>query len=372
MKTAHNRLCLLLHSMPGIDAATLTRMLLHSGSPRALVEAGPPLWCELGLAETTARELAGAIAGDSCAGPVDIEVQLAALDAAGADILPISDSRYPPLLRTIHDPPPLLYFRGDAALLSQAQLAIVGSRKASPAGLRSAAALAGAAAGAGLHVTSGLAQGIDGAAHQGALATGRSIAVMATGIDLVYPARHGSLALALEQAGCLVSEFPPGMPPLQHNFPRRNRIISGLALGVLVVEAALRSGSLISARMAMEQGREVFALPWSICHAGGAGCLQLIRDGAKMVATIEEVLEELGSMYKLQQELLPGEARGPASSVTLSEGQQRLLQLVGYELVTVDELSRLSALPVARLMAELSFLEMQGVLTRATGGYIRT
>ena len=195
---------------------------------------------------------------------------------------------------------------------------------------------------------------------------------MATGIDLVYPARHRSLALELEQAGCLVSEFPPGVPPRRENFPRRNRIVSGLSLGVVVVEAALRSGSLITARAALEQGREVFALPWSISHAGGAGCLHLIRDGAKMVETIQDVLEELGSMYALQQDLLPARESRHAMAPELSAAQQQVLQLVGYELVTIDELSRLSALPVARLTAELSFLELQGSIQRTAGGYIRS
>jgi DNA processing protein len=152
-----------------------------------------------------------------------------------------------------------------------------------------------------LHICSGLALGIDSAAHRGALATGgKSVAVMATGIDRVYPQRHQALAAQLEQAGCLVTEFLPGTPPLRHNFPKRNRIISGLSLGVLVIEAALPSGSLITAGTALEQGREVFALPWSMLHDGGRGCLQLIRDGAKMVQDVDDILEELGSLYARQ------------------------------------------------------------------------
>ena len=372
MNVAENRLCLLLHSVTGIDDATLPHMLAHFGSPRAFAEAGQSRWRELGLANSAARELARVLDSDRGGGQVDIEAQLAALAAVDADIVPVTDLRYPPLLRSIYDPPPLLYVRGDPALLSQAQLAVVGSRNASAAGLRAAAALAGQATAAGLHITSGLAQGIDGAAHRGALtAGGRSIAVVATGIDRVYPARHRELARELERRGCLASEFPPGMAPLRYNFPRRNRIISGLSLGVLVVEAALRSGSLITARTAMEQGREVFALPWSICHPGGAGCLRLIRDGAKMVELVQDILEELGPMYTLQQELLPARERSNPAGPELSAGQKSLLRLIGCDPVSVDELSQLSALPVARLMAELSYLELQGVVTRATGGYIR-
>jgi DNA processing protein len=370
MNAAEARLCLLLHSVSGLEDSTLTRLLLHCGSPLALSEGGMAQWRELGLSQRVSQELAQTLKG--AIRSVDVDAQLAALAAAGADILPITDARYPPLLRGIHDPPPVLYVRGDPAILSQAQLAMVGSRKASPAGLRAASNLAGEATRAGLHITSGLALGIDGASHRGALsAGGKSVAVVATGIDRVYPYRHRQLAGELELIGCLVSEFPPGLPPLRQNFPRRNRIISGLSLGALVVEAALPSGSLITARSALEQGREVFALPWSIYHAGGAGCLQLIRDGAKMVEAIQDVLEELGSMYALQQELLPMEE--PATTAAeLSESQQRMLELVGFELVTADELSRMSALPVARVMAELSFLEMQGVVTRGPGGYIRS
>lgn len=372
MNIAEARLCLLLHSVSGIGDNLLTRMLLHSGSPAALTQLEPSRWRELGLSSAAMGELARVIESGRGSPPVDVDAQLANLNEVSAHIIPITDFRYPPLLRSIHDPPPLLYIRGDPGLLSDAQLAIVGSRKASSAGLRAAAALAGEAVRAGLHITSGMAVGIDGAAHQGALAAGRSVAVVATGIDRVYPASHRGLARELEQGGCLVSEFPPGVAPLQQNFPRRNRIISGLSLGVLVIEAALRSGSLITARTALEQGREVFALPWSICHAGGAGCLHLIRDGAKMVETIEDVLAELGPLFTLQQEMLPALQRVQKQAPDLSECQQRVLQLVGYELVTIDELCQLSALPVARIMTELSFLEMHGVVVRSAGGYIRS
>ncbi len=370
MNAAEARLCLLLHSVSGLEDSTLAQMLLHSGSPFALAEGGAGLWRELGLSARVSQELAQTLRGVNCS--VDVDAQLATLVKAGAEILAITDTRYPPLLRGIYDPPPLLYVRGDPAILSQAQLAMVGSRKASPAGLRAASNLAGQATRAGLHITSGLALGIDGASHQGALsAGGRSVAVVATGIDRVYPHRHRQLSRELQQIGCLVSEFPLGLPPLRQNFPRRNRIVSGLSLGALVVEAALPSGSLITARTALEQGREVFALPWSIYHVGGAGCLHLIRDGAKMVEAIQDVLEELGPMYALQQELLPAEDPATAEA-QLSESQKRMLQLVGFERVTADELSRLSSLPVARVMAELSSLEMQGVVSRVPGGYIRS
>ncbi len=297
----------------------------------------------------------------------------AALAACGALTLSLSDERYPPLLRTIADPPPLLYVRGDLSLLQEAQLAVVGSRRASPAGLRLAELLSGQLANAGLHICSGLALGIDGAAHRGALrAGGKSIAVMATGIDRIYPLRHRQLAAELEQVGCLVTEFPPGTPPRRQNFPQRNRIISGLSLGVLVVEAALPSGSLITVGTALEQGREVFALPWSILHQGGQGCLRIIRDGAKMVQTIDDVLEELGPLYTLQQDLFTPPQGSDSASGDVPKSLQQLLGQVGYELSTVDELARCSGLPIARVLSDLSALELAGLVARSAGGYIRS
>jgi DNA processing protein len=371
MNVVNTRLCLLLHSLPDIDDTALGCLLLHFGGPRAVAHSDPDRWPELGLPASLARASVQALAEGRGGQGIDIDGQLQALTRTGAYILPISDERYPPLLRTIHDPPPLLYVRGDCALLSRAQLAMVGSRRASPAGLRAAGSLAGQLVQSGLAVGSGLARGIDGAAHRGALAAGgSSVAVMATGVDRVYPASHRGLAEELVESGCLVSEFPPGIPPLRHNFPRRNRIISGLALGVVVIEAALPSGSLITARTAMEQGREVFALPWSIFHSRGAGCLHLIKDGAKMVQTVTDVLEELGALYALQQELctLPGEIRHDSE---LSAGQRAILEQVGFEAASVDELVAVNAMPVGQVLAALSVLEMHGLIKRYAGGYIR-
>ncbi len=291
----------------------------------------------------------------------------AAARAVGASVVAIDDELYPPLLRAIHDPPPLLYVRGDPSVLPDAQLAVVGSRRASPAALRVAELLSGQLSRAGLHICSGMAIGIDGAAHRGALAAGgRSVAVIATGIDRVYPYRHRALAAQLEECGCLVTEFPPGTPPLRQNFPQRNRLISGMSLGVLVIEAALPSGSLITAGTALEQGREVFALPWSVLHEGGRGCLQLIRDGAKMVLAVEDILEELAPLYTLQQH----RADAP-SAEAVAPNTSWLLGFVGFEMVTLDELVHRSARPVAQVLGELSVLELGGQVTRMAGGYIR-
>lgn len=286
---------------------------------------------------------------------------------AGDDycILKRDDPGYPPLLKLIPDPPDKLYVAGDPTLLSFPQVAVVGSRRASAAGLRVAGELAADLCAAGLAVCSGLALGIDGAGHRGALAAGgRSIAVLGTGIDQVYPRRHKSLADELMCSGCLVSEFAPGTPPLRHNFPRRNRIISGLSLGVVVIEAALPSGSLLTAGSALEQGREVFALPWSMLHRGGRGCLELLRDGAKLVCGVDDILEELSPLTALLRERLP------VSKRPLSECGG-LLGSLGFEPASVDELQDISGMSVSEISTQLTRLELEGLIRRCSGGYVR-
>jgi len=288
--------------------------------------------------------------------------------SAPGTTLTVADPRYPALLKTIHDPPATLHVRGDPAALSRPLLAIVGSRRASAAGLHLAGQLAGELVAAGVGVCSGLALGIDGAAHRGAVrAGGVSVAVMGTGPDQVYPRRHRTLAAEIAAAGCLVTEFPPGTPPLPAHFPQRNRIISGLALGVLIVEAAPASGSLITARSALEQGREVFALPWSPLHEGGAGCLQLLRDGAKMVREVGDILEELGPMYAVQ---CAGSDAAPARGGPRAE--RWLLDLVGFETVGVDALVDASGRAAPEVLRGLSILELAGAVTQVAGGYRRS
>ena len=291
------------------------------------------------------------------------------MPAAAGDMITIgvADSGYPPLLREIHDPPPRLYLRGNPDVLLQPHLAIVGSRRASAAGLRLARDIAAALVGAGIVVCSGLALGIDGAAHQGAIeGGGDTTAVLGTGVDTIYPRRHRALGETIAAQGCLVSEFPPGTAPLPYNFPRRNRIISGMCLGTLVVEAALPSGSLITAAAAMEQGREVFALPWSPLHEGGVGCLKLLREGAVMVTAAQDILDELGAMVSCQQGLLRAvadRAVDPDAAV--------LLERIGFEAVAIDDLALSCGRPPGDLLPLLSRLEMAGAIQRAPGGYIR-
>ena len=365
--------CLLLHSIPSLSDQHLCQLLLHYGGPRQVCESDTRDWVGLGVPAGAAAAAQLALdRGGHPQAPLSLAEQGARLASCGATILAVSSADYPPLLRAIDDPPPFLYLRGQPALLARAQLAVVGARRASPAGLRAAGELAGEASRAGLVITSGLAIGIDGAAHEGAMAEGgATIAVMATGIDNIYPARHRRLAADIELSGCLLTEFPPGMPALRENFPRRNRIVTGLSLGTLVVEAALPSGSLISANSALEQNREVFTLPWAIYHRAGAGCLKLLREGAHLVLSADDILEQLGPVAGLQRDFLrePGGGLEPAGG--LSSEQARLYELVGYEVILARDLVQLSALPVAAIMAGLSALELKGLVARCDGGYIR-
>ena len=369
MNSADMRLCLCLHSIPSLSDALLARLFLHYGNPRAIWESPPDEWALFGAKRETIAAMKSALRSNNFA--IDIEAQLETLDRLGAQIIPLTDATYPPLLRTIYDPPPLLYVRGAVNILQEAQLAVVGSRKASPAGLRTTRMLSTALVQAGLHICSGLALGVDGEAHRAALAVGgESIAVMATGIDQVYPRRHAGLAEELACSGALVTEYPIGSQPQRYHFPQRNRILSGLSLGVLVVEAALRSGSLITAGAALEQGREVFTCPWAIFHEGGRGCLRLIRDGAKMVECVEDILSELGPLYTLQENLCLDSATKTVEAAEMPLGQQQVLSMIGYESVAVDVLVEYSGMPVARVMAALSALELQGKISRSSAGYI--
>lgn len=290
------------------------------------------------------------------------------LEAPGNHLVALDDPRYPDLLRQIPDPPPVLYVHGDPELLGNLQLAIVGSRNPSRGGLENARAFASHLAGAGLTITSGLALGIDAEAHRGALAAGgTTIAVTGTGLDRVYPARHHDLAHAIAEHGALVSEFPPGTPPRPAHFPQRNRIISGLALGTLVVEAARRSGSLVTARHALEQGREVFAIPGSIHNPLARGCHALIRQGAKLVETAEDILEELGA---LAGAAVPEHATrtSPEPPASLDPEYQRLLDALGHDPVSIDDLVRRSGLTAESVSSMLLILELQGYVAPEAGG----
>jgi DNA processing protein len=307
------------------------------------------------------------------AGPqaANFEQELAWLAEPGSHLLTLGDPRYPALLREIPDPPALLFVRGSVAVLSMPQLAIVGSRNPSRGGSDNARAFAGHLAGAGLAVTSGLALGIDACAHEAVLSAGGvTIAVAATGLDRVYPAAHRELAHAIAEHGALVSEFPLGAPPRREHFPRRNRLISGLSLGVLVVEAALKSGSLITARYAAEQGREVFAIPGSIHSPLSRGCHALIKQGAKLVETATDILEELGALVQFSSE--PARAALTAAAPEDAE-QVQLLAHMGYDPVDIDTLVAVSGLTAGAVSSMLLHMELRGLVEVRPGGkYQRT
>lgn len=284
-------------------------------------------------------------------------------------LITLSDPRYPRLLREIPDPPAALYVIGDPDLLSATQLGIVGSRNPTPGGSETAHAFASYLTQSGLTITSGLAMGVDAAAHRGALgAGGKTIAVAGTGLDRVYPARHRELAHEIAAQGALISEFALGTPALAHNFPRRNRIISGLSLGVLVVEAALQSGSLITARLAAEQGREVFAIPGSIHNPLARGCHALIRQGAKLVETAADILEELGPMAQITA---PARQTDGAGNITSGLGVEAmtLLDCLGFDPTPVDSLIERSGLTPEAVSSMLLVLELQGHVVSAPGGH---
>jgi len=276
----------------------------------------------------------------------------------------------------VSDAPVGLFVRGDPAVLSLPQLAIVGSRNPTAGGRDNATSFAAHLARGGLAITSGLAIGIDAAAHQGALAAeGITVAVCGTGLDVDYPSAHSALAAAIAQRGALVSEFPLGMPALQANFPRRNRIISGLALGTLVVEAAVRSGSLITARLAAEQGREVFAIPGSIHNPLARGCHQLLRQGAQLVETVDDIFAELralvGALAPALQAAVEPESPAAAAPV-LDKAYEILLDALGFEPAGVDTLVERTGFAADEVASMLLILELDGELESRPGGrYVR-
>ena len=291
------------------------------------------------------------------------------LDPGDQTLLMSGDPDYPPLLDGIRDAPLFLYVKGDVASLALPSLAIVGSRNPTQGGRDNARGFARHLADLGFTIVSGLAEGIDAMAHEGALDSGRpTVAVMGTGIDRIYPARHHELAHRISESGALLTEYPPGTPPKRQHFPERNRILTGLALGTLVVEAAQKSGSLISARLAAEQGREVFAIPGSIHNALARGCHRLIREGAKLVETADDILAELAPLvsHLLVAEAIP--ARDEKESDTVNEEHQNLLNTMGFDPVSVDSLLPISGLTIGELSSMLLILELEGKIEKLPGG----
>ena len=343
--------------VPGVSPGIQRQLLKVFGSPHAVLGA-------------TAREICAAAEDESVApllekGPKKelLEATLAWHETDGCHLITLADDQYPKALHNIHDPPAVLYARGRIEILNVPAFAIVGSRNATAQGLRDAEAFAFALSEAGLAIVSGLALGIDASAHRGGLAgAGSSIAVMGTGADRVYPRRNRELAHALAEKGCLITEFPLGMPPDPANFPRRNRLISGLSRGVLVVEAGMPSGTLTTAKCALEQGRDVFSVPGSIHSPLSKGCHWLIKEGAKLVESADDVLEELGL----------GRRQTPRED-TAHEGEERdpLLDAMGFAPISIDQLYERTGLGADKLAAQLSRLEIEGRVAALAGGWFQ-
>ncbi len=351
--TAWLRLCL----VPGLPGTAQRALLKAFGTPEGIVAAGTQA-----LSAVVGSSLAAAYA----AGPEPglLEATLAWLDGPQQHLLTLADADYPRTLLQIPDPPTVLFAIGDPLVLNRRAFAIVGSRNATRQGLIDAEGFARSLSDAGLVIVSGLALGIDAAAHRGGLAgSSSSIAVVGTGLDRVYPAANRKLAHDIVASGVMVSEFALGTAPSPGNFPRRNRIISGLAQGVLVVEAATKSGSLITARLGLEQGREVFAIPGSIHSPQSKGCHWLIKQGAKLVESADDIIEELG----LQP--LPGEAGEDADTADLSGDP--LLSLLGHAPASLDSLSLRSGRTAQELAVDLTRLEVDGRIERLPGGLFR-
>jgi DNA processing protein len=345
--------------VPGLGAERQRQLLSALGPPAQIFASGR-------------AAIAGVIGGPlaDCLLETDggdaVIAALAWAQEPGNTILCLADGAYPPALLDIHDPPVLLYCKGEVPRLSAFSLAIVGARSATPQGLANASAFARSLSRAGITIVSGLALGIDAAAHEGALqGAGGTVAVIGTGADRIYPARNQALARRIAEAGVIVSEFPLGTPALAHNFPRRNRLIAGLARGVLVVEAALGSGSLITARLAAEQGREVFAIPGSIHSPLSKGCHRLLRDGAKLVETAEDILEELPPHIRHDAPQQPEALSDAASS---DSAASRLLLALGHDPVDGDTLALRCGLTADALYAILLPMELDGQVARLPGG----
>lgn len=373
---------LVLHRLPHVGAATYNRLVGLFGSPESALSQTFSTLQSL-LHEETLLAIRDFQASET----VSVIGQRALKDLdwlsaqSNVHLISSADSTYPDLLKQIPKLPPLLFVRGDIHLLGLPQIAIVGSRNPSNGGSENSHRFAEFLAGNGFAITSGLALGVDAAAHQGALAAqGKTIAVMGTGLDLIYPARHRALAQQiLDAGGALVSELPLGSSSKAANFPQRNRIISGLSCGVLVVEAAIQSGSLITAQAAMQQNREVFAIPGSIHNPLARGCHQLIRQGATLVETAKDIVDQLDGMLGYQRERLTKLQEKAAKKTELDEkvlddlspAEQQLIHAMGYDPVNIDDLVDRTGVAVGSVAAQMIGLEIKGFVQQVGAGYQR-
>lgn len=367
--TDRQRAWLALAGVSGLGHARRVELARAFGGAAALAGASPGELRRAGLDDGQIRALQ---APDGAA----LERDAAWLARAGNHLLTPEDDDYPALLKRIPDPPPVLYVHGDPAALWTPQLAVVGSRNPTPGGRDNARDFCGHLARAGLAITSGLALGVDGEAHRAALdAGGLTVAVAGTGLERVYPARHRDLAHRIGERGALVSELPPDAGARRSHFPSRNRIISGLSLGVLVVEAGVRSGSLITARHATEQGREVFAIPGSIHNPLARGCHRMIREGAKLVETAADIQEELAPVARelgraIDRRLAPAEPSAGAgeTDADLDEEERMVLEALGYDPTPVDKVVERTGLTPESVSSMLLTMELRGLVAASGGG----
>ena len=342
--------------MPGVGPLTIKRLWARWPDLAELFEASVVQLQKAGLSS----RLAKTIATDDALG---VEDDWRFAESKACHLLTWADANYPEMLKQIPDSPPVLYAKGQLSCLSTPALAVVGTRQPTSSGREIARRFARELAAHGLVIVSGLARGIDGEVHQGVLAAcGRTIAVMGTGIDCIYPPQHATLAEAIVEKGLLLTEFPLKSPPIAGHFPRRNRIISGLSLGTLVIEAALKSGSLLTARLAMEQNRDVFAIPGSLHNEQAQGCHDLVRQGAMLVTSVHDVIQEIQvQCYD----------KAGVADISTSSASQGLLTYWGEDRMTVDQLIARSGLGLDDVIRELTELELMGFIHSTPGGYMR-
>jgi DNA processing protein len=347
--------------VPGIGPKRLLLLARAFGSLQSAWEAGETPLRQAGLdGESSANLL-------RTRDQVDLDREMAKIERAGAHLLTPEDADYPSLLKNLPDTPLALYVRGTITAQDDLALSIVGTRKATPYGRDASSYFAGQLAQQGVTIVSGLAHGIDSAAHRGALeAGGRTFAVMGCGVDRIYPSDNTELARQIIGQGALISEFPVGSKPEARHFPRRNRIISGLSLGVLVVEAPEQSGAMITATLAAEQGRDVFAVPGSIFSGASGGTNRLIQDGAKLVITVDDILDELNIAHRKVEARVITKRIAPSG-----DKEAALLRYLGAEPLPIDELVRQSGLPTAEVLGMLTLLELQGYIENDGRGKYR-
>lgn len=348
---------------PGVGLETGRKLLAHFGLPANIFHAAHPALAAV-VGERIARALLAPVSRET---EVLIEATLEWAQQPGNRVLTLGDHDYPAALLNIADPPLILYAKGQVDLLNARSVAVVGSRNATTQGMLNAERFSEALSRSGLTIVSGMALGIDTAAHRGGLCgPGSTVAVVGTGLDIIYPARNRALAHEIAESGCILSEYALGTPSIASNFPRRNRIISGLSSGVLVVEAAAQSGSLITARVAAEQGREVFAIPGSIHSPLSKGCHLLIKQGAKLVESAQDVLEELQHVV-----VAASPAERKTSPSPSSPGEGRLLSALGFDPLPVDQLAVRCDVDMGELQGLLLTLELKGLIEVLPGGKVR-